>query len=284
MYHWLRFVRTGLCLIAAVTVSCAAAGTARAQGKLEAHYVATIAGFSVGAGDWLIDIGPDQYRATVTGGTAGILKAFSGGHGAGAALGQIVDGKLTPAAYTSFTTSGRKNETIKMVLEGGVVKDASIEPEVVNDDPARLPVTEAHRHGVQDPMTAALRQVPGTGSLFGEEACRTAAVFDGRMRYDLRLDYKRIEQVKAGKGYQGPVVVCGISLVPIAGYVPDRPAIKYLVARDDMEVWLAPIAGTRIMVPFRMAIPTPLGPGILEATEFVTSVAAPLSASRMTAQ
>ena len=26
-----------------------------------------------------------------------------------------------------------------------------------------------------------------------------------------------------------------------------------------MEVWLAPIAGTRVLVPFRMSIPTPLG-------------------------
>src|SRR5256885_9571996 len=46
---------------------------------------------------------------------------------------------------------------------------------------------------------------------------------------------------------------------PIAGYIPDRPAIKYLIAQRDMEVWLAPIAGTRVVVPFRFSTPTPLG-------------------------
>jgi len=96
-------------------------------------------------------------------------------------------------------------------------------------------------------------------------------VFDGRLRYDLKLAYKRMEMVKAEKGYEGPVVVCSVSFVPIAGYVPDRAAIRYLVAQRDMEVWLAPIAGTRVVVPFRFSVPTPLGMGVLEATQFISA-------------
>jgi hypothetical protein len=53
--------------------------------------------------------------------------------------------------------------------------------------------------------------------------------------------------------------------------VPERPAIKYLAAQQDMEMWLAPIAGTRIVVPYRISIPTPLGRGILEATQFIAT-------------
>jgi hypothetical protein len=94
-------------------------------------------------------------------------------------------------------------------------------------------------------------------------------VFDGRMRFDLQLSYKRIERVQAQKGYQGPVVVCGVQFVPLAGYVPDRPAIKYLMAQRDMEMWLAPIPGTRIVVPYRISLQTPLGQGVLEATQFI---------------
>ena len=72
----------------------------------------------------------------------------------------------------------------------------------------------------------------------------------------------------------GPAVVCAVYFMPISGYVPNRPAIKYLVTLRDAEVWLAPIAGTRIVVPFRFSMPTPLGTGLLQATEFV-SVAQP---------
>ena len=61
------------------------------------------------------------------------------------------------------------------------------------------------------------------------------------------------------------------AMLPIAGYIPDRKAIKYLVAHRDIEVWLVPIAGTRFVVPYRLAIPTPLGLGVLEATRFVAT-------------
>jgi hypothetical protein len=91
------------------------------------------------------------------------------------------------------------------------------------------------------------------------------------MRYDLKLDYKRMENVKAEKGYRGPVVVCAIYFTPIAGYIPDRAAIKYLAAQRNMEVWLAPIAGTRVLAPFRLTIPTTLGTAMLEATQFITT-------------
>ncbi|HEY0567371.1 MAG TPA: hypothetical protein VGD13_04460, partial [Xanthobacteraceae bacterium] len=78
-------------------------------------------------------------------------------------------------------------------------------------------------------------------------------------------------------------VVCAVYFKPIAGYIPDRPAIRYLVDLRTIEVWLAPIAGTRVLVPFRMSIPTPLGEGLLNATQFVSgprvSRASPASAS-----
>jgi hypothetical protein len=106
------------------------------------------------------------------------------------------------------------------------------------------------------------------------ETCqRSTAVFDGRMRYDLKLAFKRMDRVKAEKGYQGPVVVCTVSFTPLAGHIPSRSVIKYLTSMDEMEVWFAPVAGTRLVVPFRISLPTPLGIGILEATQFVASPA-----------
>ena len=95
-------------------------------------------------------------------------------------------------------------------------------------------------------------------------------IFDGRLRYDLKLDYKRMETVKAERGYHGPALVCAVYFTPIAGYIPDRPVIKYLATERRIEIAFVPIAGTRVLVPFRMTIPTPFGPAMLEATSFVT--------------
>ena len=38
-----------------------------------------------------------------------------------------------------------------------------------------------------------------------------------------------------------------------------------------METWLVPIAGTRVLVPYRVVIPTPVGQGILQATQLNVS-------------
>ena len=49
-------------------------------------------------------------------------------------------------------------------------------------------------------------------------------------------------------------------------------AIKYLIEQRDIEVWLVPIAATRVVVPFRLIVPTPMGMGVLQATQFVDRV------------
>jgi hypothetical protein len=129
---------------------------------------------------------------------------------------------------------------------------------------------------VFDPMTASMLRVPGNVDPLSPEACRAGtSVFDGRMRYDLKLDFRRMETVKTEKGYQGPVVVCTIYFAPIAGYIPDRPVIKYLASARNMEIAFAPVLGTRILVPYRMVIPTPLGLAMLEATQFISTAVPP---------
>jgi len=248
---------------------------ASAQGRVDAHYEATLSGIPVGKGTWTIEIGDDAFSASAQGGSSGLLKAFSGGSGSGASQGRVVNGSLLANAYTATTTTAKKSETIRLVIAGGSVKDFSIDPEPPVD-PDRIVVTEAHRKNVLDPMTGSMIRVPNNVDPFSPEACRTGAgYFDGRLRYDLKLDFKRLETVKAERGYHGPAVVCAVYFTPVAGYIPDRPVIKYLSGQRNIEISFVPIAGTRILVPFRMAIPTPLGPAVLEATSFVTTAAPP---------
>jgi hypothetical protein len=248
---------------------------ASAQGRLDAHYEATLSGIPVGKGSWTIEIGDDAFSASAQGGSSGLLKAFSGGSGTGASQGRVVNGALVANAYVATTTTSKKSETVRLVLANGGVKDFSIEPEPPVDAD-RIVVTDAHRKNVLDPMTGSMIRVPGTGDPLSPEACRVGTgIFDGRLRYDLKLDYKRMENVRAERGYHGPAVVCAVYFTPVAGYIPDRPVIKYLATQRNIEIAFVPIAGTRILVPFRMTIPTPFGPAMLEATSFVTTAAPP---------
>ena len=270
-----RAIPTFAILMVGLSTLADVARPAAAQGKLDAQYEATLAGIPVGKGAWTIEIGDDQFQASAAGGTAGLMKTFSSGGGTGASQGRVVNGALVATNYTASTTTSKKSETIHITLDKGNVKEFGIDP-VPPVDADRIPVTDAQRRGVFDPMTASLLRVPGTGDPVSAEACHNAApIFDGRMRYDLKLDFKRMETVKADKGYHGPAVVCAVYFTPVAGYIPDRPVIKYLAARRDIEITFAPLAGTRILVPFRLRIPTPLGMAMLEASQFITQALPP---------
>ncbi len=268
-------LRVSVSFCAGAFLLLAALPSASAQGRLDAHYEATLSGIPVGTGAWTIDISDDQFSASASGGTAGLLKAFAGGSGTGAAQGRVVNGYPVATNYSASTTTSKKTEAIHMVLSNGNVREYGIDP-APPVDPDRLPVTDAHRRGVFDPMTGSMLRAPAAVDPLSPEVCRTGApIFDGRMRYDLKLDFKRVEMVRAERGYHGPALVCAVYFSPVAGYIPDRPVIKYLAAQRNIEIAFVPVAGTRILVPFWMRIPTPLGPATLEATQFITQATPP---------
>jgi hypothetical protein len=261
-------------LIGAVLLTGAVAdasnGCVFAQGRLDATYTVTLAGLPIGKGAWTIDIQDDQYIASASGATSGLLRVFASGAGNSAARGTVVGGQPIPSSYASSIVADKRSDEVRIQFSGGAVKEYVADPPTL-PSPDRVLLTDAHRKGVSDPMTASLMRVPGTGDTFVPEACqRTLPIFDGRMRYDLQLVFKRLDKVKSERGYQGTVVVCAVYFTPIAGHVPERSAIKYLAEQREMELVLAPIAGTRLMVPYRGSIPTPIGVGVLQATQFVS--------------
>jgi len=252
-------------------VAALASVPAQAQGKLEAQYEASLAGIPIGRGGLKVDIGDDQFRVSADGGTAGLGSVFGSGKGTMFSEGKIVKGALTPATFErKLATKG--TETIRINLAGGGVKDFSIDPEPPKDD-KDIPVTDAHKRGVLDPMTAVLIRAAGAGEMIGPDGCKSGPpVFDGRMRFEIKLGFKRTDNV-AIKGYRGPVVVCSAQFVPVAGYNPDRAAMKYLSQMRDAEIWFAPLAGTRLLTGVKVSIPTPLGRAILNATQFSSTAA-----------
>jgi hypothetical protein len=260
-----------VCVMAALAADAAGHGAA-AQAHLEAEYTATLAGLPIGHGSWVIEIAEDQYTAAASGSTSGLLRIFTGARGSGAARGSFNGDQTMSTSYAATIDYERgKIDDVRMALVGGNVKDVSADPPLY-PHPERIPVSDADRRGVVDPMSSAINRAGGSGDPVSPQACsRKVAVFDGRVRYDLRSEFKRMEMVKAERGYQGPAAVCAVYFEPISGYVPDRAVIKYLVALRDAEVWLAPISGTRVLVPFRFAMPTPLGLGVLQATQFVSA-------------
>jgi Protein of unknown function (DUF3108) len=260
-----------------VMIFAALCNLAHAQGRLKAKYVASVAGIPVGGGDWIVTISDKQYSAEVTGRATGLLSFIASGEGSVVVQGAVVHGRPSATSYLanveySSKVIFKKTAKVEMELDSGTVKHFVIEP---SNPPSRknIPITDEHRRGIIDPMTALLIPVAGTGDVLVPSACdRTLPVFDGTHRFNLALSFKRMEEIQSDRGYRGPAIVCNVNFQPIAGYDPNRFAIKYLMNSRDIEMWLTPIAGTHVLIPFRISSPTTIGTAVLQAKEF-TAVA-----------
>jgi Protein of unknown function (DUF3108) len=260
--------------IAAILSIAAVAAPARAQGRVEATYRATLAGIPIGGGNWIIDVGAKQYAGAATGHASGLMRVLASGEGSSTVRGAIKQGRLIPSLFAANIHS-YDNYQIHMEMSGGNVKALKNDPPVV-ESPDRIPLTEAHRRGVLDPMSALMITVPGNGEVVSSDACQAKLpIFDGRQRFDLILSFKRMDTVESEKGYSGSAVVCSASYVPIAGHRPGRYVIRYLQETRDIEIWFAPIAGTRVLIPYRVSIPTLFGNAILQAAQFETEAQLP---------
>ena len=145
-------------LIAGVAAALGNPAPAQAQGRLDARYAVTLAGIPIGKGAWVIDIAEDQFTSAASGATSGLLRVFASGQGSGASRGFVVSGTPVAASFAASITSDKKTEEIRMTLGAGDVKDVAINPPPT-PNPERVPVTDAHRRGASDPMTASLIRV-----------------------------------------------------------------------------------------------------------------------------
>ena len=261
-------------LLVALVCVLLAVVSARAQGKLKAHYTISMTGVTIGEIIWLVGIGDTLYTTSASGKASGVLSVLVNGEGSVAAQGSIAADRLNPSSYTSTITD--EDGTIKLQLtfaDGVATEQITPQPPVRAD---RVAVTDADRRGVADPLTAVLISTKlGGGAMASSDCNRTLKIFDGRRRYNLALSYNRIDKIAIEHGYSGPILVCGVVLQPIAGYRADSVTVKYVAGRRGMELWFAPIAGTSIIAPVRVLMPTLIGTLKIQADQFEAAASAP---------
>jgi hypothetical protein len=262
--------------LAANAVLVAADGDrALAQSRLEASYTITFARIPVGNIVTVLELGASDYTISATGHAGGVIRSLVSGEAAFAARGAVKDGRAVPASFTSRVTSTAENVDVTMMLNEGTVEKLTVVPPPADD---RVPVTDADRRGILDPLSAFLLPRPpapaagAAGADVSPDACRrTLPIFDGLQRYDLKLAYKRTDRVTADKGYAGPVVVCSIGYQPIAGHRASTALIKYLSEGREMEIAFAPIAGARMLAPFQVSVMSVLANLVIKADRFETT-------------
>ena len=250
----------------AALMAAALGDHACAGGNLDASYTVSFGRIRVGEITATFVFGDREYAISAHGRAGGLMKALLDGEGSFSAHGTITDNHPVPTKFSSKIVSNAETSEVTMVLDEGGVKELAAAPTSSSN---RVPVTEANRQGIVDPLTAMLFAAATEGDGLSQQACRhTLPIFDGQQRYDLKLAFKRMDKVTAQKGYAGPVVVCSLRYEPIAGHNASTTLVKYLSEGREMEIALAPVAGTRLLVPFRMSVVSMLANLVIEANRF----------------
>jgi hypothetical protein len=256
-----------------LAISAGGQQRAHAQGKVEATYRITFARMTVGNVKLAADLRETEYSVILTGRAGGAMRFLLDGEALLETHGAVSDSRLQPRTFVSHIGSEKASEDVTMSFAAGDVTELAVSP------PAGTQVSEAERRGAMDPLTALLLSSEANAEDLSPAACRHAlAVFDGRHRYNLNLDFKRLDKISAGKGYSGPAIVCSLQYQPLAGYPASAPLVKYLSDGREMEVVLAPIAGARLLAPFRLSVAGMLANLLIEAERFEVERGMPAAA------
>jgi hypothetical protein len=235
----------------------------------KASYGISISGINIGEAEAESRFIGNTYAAAISGNTSGPSRLVSNASARLVGSGRFYGSRVMPSSYSLETLENGFATHVHMAMHAGRVIDVSALPGLLptND---RVPVTARHKIGVVDPLSAFLVPLDGPGLQSGRRACdRTVKVFDGWTRYDIALYYKATQAVDGRvDGYTGPVIVCGARYVPIAGHRTGGQSVQSMAGNTRLEVWLAPVKGLPVLVPYRMLIGTDLGDLIVYALRF----------------
>ncbi len=247
-----------------------ATGAAAQTTRLDAVYSIHLTGIPIGQGAVILDINQTGFAAAGTAKFTGLVRMISKGEGTSTVRGSFQANRVISSIFSTQSNTSDRNEKIEIVVENGFAKEFSVMPPPRDLDKNRVPLTQAARTNVVDPLSAGLMLVSAPGDVLNPQSCnRTIPIFDARFRYDVVLSYLRTETApKKIDGYDGAVLVCQARYVPVAGHRTDRPQVEQLAKNKELFVWLAPVAGTRALIPIKVSIATGIGTMVVEATHF----------------
>jgi hypothetical protein len=249
-----------------LALSCLGAQAAGAQ-SLQVEYAISLAGLPLGSADLTTTVEGARYSVKVGAKLTGLAGLLTGAKGAAAAAGALSRSQPLPSSFAVTSHSSKDQRTVRMGLTGGSVAALEITPPL-DPKPDRVPLNESHKRGILDPVSALLMPAAGQGNLMDARNCnRTLPIFDGAARFNVVLSYEETKQIDK-PGYSGPVLVCNARYVPIAGHRALRPSTKFMEENRDMQVWLAPVDGARLLVPLRISVQTMVGMSVVEASQW----------------
>jgi hypothetical protein len=212
-----RLVRATRLLISGLIALTLTAGPLQAEDDepLSLRYGVYWAGFQIATLALDHRVGASHYRSELLVKTVGLVEKLAHYRSKTLAIGRLgADESLAPISFSSEDSSRKKDRRsiVRFDRASGDVVDLKI---TKRGKPDRSKVPEALRKNVIDPLTAFFQlrdyvAAPGAGAPF------TAAIFDGRRRYDLEAVVTGHDRVWVA-GRKRRAVRVGVTLTLLAG-------------------------------------------------------------------
>ena len=214
--------------------------------RLTARYAGSVLAFRVGAIEVDAVIEGTGYAARTRVEAAGLAALFADFEIDAEVAGEAAAQGWRPTRYAHVERNGDKVRRVEVGFGTGRAEPVVTPPFGSLGDP---PASPADRAGVIDPVTAVFFLAEAFAAR-GEAGCSgRLPVFDGKQRYDLRLEARGESRVRT-RAWRGMARVCDAYYEPVSGYDPeDYPSEREM--RRPLTLWLAPFHDGAVWVPVR---------------------------------
>jgi hypothetical protein len=231
------------------------------QHGVTARYSGSILIFKVGEITLAAQFSDNHYSADTHLQAAGLAALFTDFDIRAQVSGSVETAGPRPSTYSHVERTGSKVRAVDVSFEDNVAASSAEPPFGSMGVPA---ASRDQRRGVIDPMSAVFLLSSNTAP--DQPVCSgRIPVFDGKARYDLRLEHSGREQIRTA-AWRGEAIICQVWYEPIAGYDPeDYPSAEELT--HPLTIWLAPFDAGRLHIPVRIHTRAGFGGVTIEARQ-----------------
>lgn len=189
----------------------------------------------------------ETYSATATFQSGGLLRWFDDTNIEAGVSGYVHGDALVPWRYQHLNHASGKGRIVGIdFVDGRAVPDVNPPFGSMGDPPA----SDEDREGAVDPISGILSMMLAAPITANGEPCNgSVPIFDGRARYNLRLENGGMSDVST-RAYRGEALVCRAYVEPISGYEEGKRPTED-DTRRPVTMWLAPVEGMWVPVRYR---------------------------------
>jgi Protein of unknown function (DUF3108) len=259
--HAFKKASYALCVsLTAITASSVALAQSAQPTQISIRYNATLSGLYVGSANLRIALTPTAYNIEGSGSLSGVLKNLIGFKLNVNSYGTLSNNAMIPQRYTTEYGTAESSRSIKIDYSRARKAIVSTKPPFFPSR-SRVALRPEHLKRTIDPLSALFLPVKKNQTALAPENCqRLMPVFDGRMRYDLEISSAVLQKSRQTiRGFSGPVLICQIRFLPIAGYSKPKGGLKKPEKNNQIEIWLTPMGSAGLLIPIKGRLPTPFG-------------------------